>query len=324
MFNISFLIFVCLLNQIISNDNKNTKENPPPNSCEEKYNKEYCKNKIIAKKISIIIGIILIFLFILLIICMILKRNSLERYDIQSNLEITLYINHLNDSSNENIGKKKKIYLFQNIIRPIKYKKEFEIYGTQCMICLDNFNENNNEICLTSCKHVFHYNCLKDYMMKTEDSHCPDCKFDFFSLLENKNIDYSEISYESSRNDNENLSILLLQSNINNNNNNNNNTNTNIINNNNQSEGNRNINENNTDNYRLRISSNKNINHSNEFLLNELISIENKKTDGDNKNIKDDDKKNNKNKNTNLCTEIMNTNIETNPNNENKNINKSN
>ncbi len=45
MFNISFLIIVCVLNPIISNDNKNAKENPPPNSCEEKYNKEYCKNQ---------------------------------------------------------------------------------------------------------------------------------------------------------------------------------------------------------------------------------------------------------------------------------------
>lgn len=310
MFNISFFIIIfCLSNKIISNDNKDN----DPNSCDEKYNKEFCKSQKVAKIISIIVGIILVILFILLIFCMIFKRNTLQNEDIQSNFGVTLYINNVNDPTNKNFEKKKKIYLFENIMRPIKYIKEHEIYGTQCMICLDNLIE-NNEICLTSCKHVFHYNCLKDYIMKTEDSHCPDCKFDFFSLLENEIIDYSEINDNTSRNENENLSILVIQNNINNSNDINNNYN------NNQNEGNINNTENNSENYRLTSGTNRNRNHTNEILLNEEPT-ENLKNEGDNKKLKDErfDLKNNKNY---TDTGIIITNNETQMNERNNTINK--
>ena len=225
MFKKSFFLILLLLSNKIYTGDVNQDENS--NSCEEKFNKEFCKSQKIAKTISIIVGAILGILFICLIICMIYKRNSFSTDDENSNIGISLFmLNNLNaqNQNEEEITLKKKIYIFKNIMKPIQYDiKEHEKYGTQCMICLDNFNE-NKQICFTNCKHVFHYKCLYDYIINTSDSHCPDCKFDFFTLIENESIEYSKINIESYRNTSnnniENYQIMILNININNNDNN--------------------------------------------------------------------------------------------------------
>ena len=261
MFKKSFFLILLIFSNIIYTEDTEQKGNS--NSCEEKFNKEFCRSQKIAKTISIIIGSVLAVLFVCLIICMIYKRNSFTSNDDNSNVGIALFmINNLVQNQNdEEIKLKKKIYIFKNIMKPIQYNiKEHEKYGTQCMICLDNFNQ-NKKICLTNCKHVFHYKCLYDYIINTDDTHCPDCKFDFFTLIENESIDYSKINIESNRNTSEN--------NIENNNQILNINNMNDINNN-------NININNSENnYNNNISSeesNNNNNNSNQIDTNRLNS----------------------------------------------------
>ncbi len=50
----------------------------------------------------------------------------------------------------------------------------------ECSICLDNLT---NEVCLLSCGHYFHYNCLGQWIFKCKNSrkaiNCPLCKQEF-------------------------------------------------------------------------------------------------------------------------------------------------
>uniref|UniRef100_A0A1B0A2T7 RING-type domain-containing protein n=1 Tax=Glossina pallidipes TaxID=7398 RepID=A0A1B0A2T7_GLOPL len=45
--------------------------------------------------------------------------------------------------------------------------------GVCCSICMENFDSNNN-VCSTSCGHVFHNNCLLQW--KENSSLCPNCR----------------------------------------------------------------------------------------------------------------------------------------------------
>ena len=288
-----FLILLILSKRIYAEDINKNDENS--SSCEEKFNKEFCKSQKIANTISIIVGAILGVLFICLIICMIYKRNSFTSDEDNSNIGVALFmLNNLNAQSEneEEINLKKKIYIFKNIMKPIQYNiKGHEKYGTQCMICLDNFDE-NKQICLTNCKHVFHYKCLYDYIIHTSDSHCPDCKFDFFTLIENESIEYSKINIESYRNNSDNniennnqiMNLNININNINNNSNSNNNINNNDNNNNNDENNNTN---NQIETNRQNLNSSRNIN-TNCILLNQN-SHEDKYNEEDNKITNEDD-----------------------------------
>ena len=71
-----------------------------------------------------------------------------------------------------------------------------ENYFEKCSICLDNLKE-NDIISNTPCDHIFHFDCFKKYMFITIDTHCPLCKFDFFSVLNGKEIDFNNINTEN-------------------------------------------------------------------------------------------------------------------------------
>ena len=39
-------------------------------------------------------------------------------------------------------------------------------------------------------KHIFHFSCLKEYIIKSNDIYCPNCKFDYLTLPKEKNTNY--------------------------------------------------------------------------------------------------------------------------------------
>ena len=144
------------------------------------------------KTIEAGISIILVLTFILLvmiIISNIIRKRTLER---------TQRYN-LNDTQKQ-LNLKKKVYLFQNELKPKILKlKISENFYNECTICLDNVKE-NDIITYTPCNHIFHFDCFKQYMFITTDTHCPLCKFDFFSLLNEKDIDFNIINVENNNN----------------------------------------------------------------------------------------------------------------------------
>ena len=68
------------------------------------------------------------------------------------------------EANEEDINKKEtnaqKInILLTNSLLPQPYTKEIAKHGSNCTICLDDFNS-NDKVCVTSCLHVFHCKCL--------------------------------------------------------------------------------------------------------------------------------------------------------------------
>ena len=141
------------------------------------------------KILEICLFLFLIFIFILIIICHIINRIRNSRISTQQNLTM---------NENNNIYLLKKHYLFQNDLKWIIYKNDIKNYGDECTICLENFIINKIRVCFTPCHHIFHFSCLKKYILKSNDTHCPNCKFDFFNLLEGKKIDYDLVQIDDS------------------------------------------------------------------------------------------------------------------------------
>ena len=139
---------------------------------------------------GICLFIFIIIIFLLILICNIINWIKTTRISNNSSYSI-------NDNNNNN-NLLKKHYLFQNDLKLIIYNNDMIKYGEECTICLENFIVNKVRVCLTPCHHIFHFSCLKQYIFKSNDTHCPNCKFDFFSLLEGKNIDYDLVEIDES------------------------------------------------------------------------------------------------------------------------------
>jgi hypothetical protein len=71
----------------------------------------------------------------------------------------------------------RKHLLFQAILIPQIYEKEEE---EVCAICLQNLKIKKSKVCFTNCKHVFHFYCLKKYVLNSDKTICPLCKEDLF------------------------------------------------------------------------------------------------------------------------------------------------
>ena len=139
---------------------------------------------------GICLFIFIIIIFLLILICNIINWIKTTRISNNSSYSI-------NDNNNNN-NLLKKHYLFQNDLKLIIYNNDMIKYGEECTICLENFIVNKVRVCLTPCHHIFHFSCLKQYILKSNDTHCPNCKFDFFSLLEGKKIDYDLVEIDES------------------------------------------------------------------------------------------------------------------------------
>ncbi len=68
-------------------------------------------------------------------------------------------------------------------------KKEYEKYGNNCTICLEEFKVDKDYVSVTPCEHVFHYKCLSNYMKKSiTNTHCPNCNGDLLVQAKTKTI----------------------------------------------------------------------------------------------------------------------------------------
>ena len=132
------------------------------------------------KILEICLFLFLIFIFILIIICHIINRFRNSRISTQQNLTM---------NENNNIYLLKKHYLFQNDLKWIIYNEDLKKFNENCTICLENFIIEKTKVCHTPCNHIFHFSCLRNYIFQSGDIHCPNCKFDFYSLLKGKDID---------------------------------------------------------------------------------------------------------------------------------------
>ena len=67
------------------------------------------------------------------------------------------------------------------------YKKEYNQYGGGCSICLTEFKK-KSKVSITSCKHVFHYKCIYDWLYKNiRNPKCPNCNHEILNDDEDNN-----------------------------------------------------------------------------------------------------------------------------------------
>ena len=152
--------------------------------------KGYCKNhkdSILCSKTASTITLILTFLvFIGCALFIILCIRNLIIYRRERN-------NAINEAERKDLMIKQKLtYLFTKEIKPFFFSFEKPTLDDNCPVCLEKFDK-KKQICITPCKHYYHYFCLSKYAFETKDTLCPLCKFDYMSILNDKNIDFTKI-----------------------------------------------------------------------------------------------------------------------------------
>lgn len=75
----------------------------------------------------------------------------------------------------------------------LKGKKFLKKYGTKdgniCTICIEDFKENKSKVSITPCKHVFHYQCLSNWLINNvKNPKCPNCNKNLIEDVKDSDI----------------------------------------------------------------------------------------------------------------------------------------
>ena len=88
----------------------------------------------------------------------------------------------------EKINKDKLDILFRTKMAEHFYKKEYNEFGGGCSICLAEFKK-KSKVSITTCKHVFHYKCIHDWLYKNiRNPKCPNCNHEVLNDEADKKI----------------------------------------------------------------------------------------------------------------------------------------
>ena len=100
------------------------------------------------------------------------KVNNIHRentYDIRLDIEI-----EIDDSIKENNYFRDCKHINDVLKNYIYIKKDDEIIGKKCLICMDKFKHKEYKRILPGCKHYFHKKCIDKWLKK--NSTCPICR----------------------------------------------------------------------------------------------------------------------------------------------------
>ena len=136
------------------------------------------------RKIVIIVIFSVLFISIIIIIIAVYRKRKKIQYIPQSVL--------LRQEELKRIQKVEKINkLFEDTLIPKEFNKNDVTNDcTECSICIEKFF-NECLICVTPCKHIFHYECLSKYIDTAKVKQnpvikCPLCNYDFLEDKKNK------------------------------------------------------------------------------------------------------------------------------------------
>ena len=140
------------------------------------------------KKILILLTVIFSFIGLSIILAVIIGYRYFKRIRYMSRIQKE----NLQEEKLKRKQKEGKINkLFETILKPVKFNENrFANVFTECPICIEKFLD-ECLICVTPCKHIFHYECLNKFVNKSKEKQrlfikCPLCNFDF---LDEKNND---------------------------------------------------------------------------------------------------------------------------------------
>lgn len=156
-----------------------------------KFNIILCEDKNLTKTVILLSLLVIIFIIIItLIIIFIVWCCKKRREENRNNFfEGTNYLerdnpeeSNLRERVSINYPKALSDYLKEKLISD-KYNKKFELFGTQCPICLESFEENKSIIIIGGCLHIFHQKCLSELAEKVDINKniisqfiCPTCR----------------------------------------------------------------------------------------------------------------------------------------------------
>ena len=113
-----------------------------------------------------------------------------------------------------------------NTFIPKKFSDVKDNDFVSCGICMEDF-KSDDIISFTICKHIFHYNCLKNWFLPLESDEvhntCPECRKELFQLK------YDNMKNQNNNNNSNSNNNINSDNSINNNNSNNSNNNINLI-----------------------------------------------------------------------------------------------
>ena len=107
-----------------------------------------------------------------------MERLNKRENDINSGRNIDFDVTNrprLEELSDEELDNKKEVDTLIKILPNSKIEKVNK--NLKCVICLNGFKIGDKESTLP-CMHIFHYNCLKNWMY--EQRWCPICKSEIF------------------------------------------------------------------------------------------------------------------------------------------------
>ena len=146
----------------------------------------------------------MIITFFLFCIIASIYENYKRRRLISSNIEKKQENNETYEEEKSNNSKENQIIKIQNVfhnnlISKI-YTEDMVKLGDECIICLKKFIINKIKVCLFPCNHIFHFSCIKDYIILSDNYHCPICGFDFSSFIRKK-VDFNNIYINNTNNE---------------------------------------------------------------------------------------------------------------------------
>ena len=167
---LNVLIFQFIFNLENYNNKSNSKKKEDSDDSDESIRDKLS----LGEKIIIIICSALFIILIIILILFIIYKLDLKEQFLKKNMVIF-----------------QKHYLFQNIINEKIYDEVLK--EDTCSICINKFILNKSKICVTPCNHIFHFYCLKKYMLDGKGNKCPNCNFNFLEVFKTIEINPSTV-----------------------------------------------------------------------------------------------------------------------------------
>ena len=124
------------------------------------------------------------------------KKKKIQSENASLNLSNRGIIRKKNISIKQ-LNKQKLNNLFNDKMKKTFYKDVYNQNGGICTICLNKFDE-KSEVSITSCKHIFHYQCIYNWLFKNiKNPKCPNCKHEILKDEDEKDVNNSNEKKET-------------------------------------------------------------------------------------------------------------------------------